>query len=207
MPYTALPARGRNGVPAGHCHAATFKQIHRVQIAETMPKWPRQINLAQSQEDYGIYKVLTFGARTSTFSVIRAGDAARNLRRGPELSRNAWHRVYPRLATNRRQAPQAAACAQTLAAHSGPEQGPPRVKQPLSLNAICPNLSAAFKRCFNTVASRRHGCVQSSHGVPCCQTGRAQRPFAAIMGFEGHVVSDFGAITDIKRRPLALPKR
>lgn len=189
--------------PQAIAMAATFNKHTVYSIAETIAEEGRaKFNLAQSQEDYGIYKGLTFWSpNINIFRDPRWGRGHETYGEDPYLTGTLGTAFIRGLQQTDGKHLKAAACAKHFAAHSGPEQGRHGFNATVSKRDLSETYLPAFKRCV------QHGSVEAVmgaynrlNGVPCCADGTLLNDLLRDQwGFEGHVVSDCGAITDIHR--------
>ncbi len=181
--------------------AASFDEELAEQVADAISTEGRaKFNMQQRQGDTGLYKGLTFWSpNVNIFRDPRWGRGHETFGEDPFLTSRMGVCFIKGIQGHDERFLKAAACAKHIAVHSGPE---------------------SIRHGFNAVVSRRdlyetylpafRACVQEGHveavmsayngvnGVPCsANTLLLEDILRGEWGFEGHVVSDCGAIADI----------
>ena len=103
----------------------------------------------------------------------------------------------------------AAACAKHFAAHSGPEQGRHSFNAVASEKDMRETYLPAFEACVKEAhVEAVMGAYNAVNGVPACCNSRLLKDILRDeWGFEGHVVSDCGAIEDISENHKYAPDK
>lgn len=181
--------------------AATFDEDLAEQVADAVSTEGRaKFNMQQEQGDTGLYKGLTFWSpNVNIFRDPRWGRGHETFGEDPFLTSRMGVRYVAGLQGHDPRFLKSAACAKHIAVHSGPEGIRHGFNAVVSQQDLRETYLPAFKACVQeghveAVMSAYNGV----NGVPCS----ANRELLIDIlrgewGFEGHVVSDCGAIADI----------
>lgn len=181
--------------------AATFDTQLLYKIAQVIAQEARaKYNRFQQQEDYGIYKGLTFWSpNINIFRDPRWGRGHETYGEDPFLSGRLGCAFVKGLQQTDGKHMKAAACAKHFAAHSGPEKGRHSFNSEVKTKDLYETYLPAFEElvCEAQVEAVM-GAYNALNGVPCCANEELLiNILRERWGFKGHVVSDCGAIADI----------
>lgn len=185
--------------------AAMFDEELLEEIAGAIAEEARaKYNLAQKKKDTGAYKGLTFWS--PNINILRdprwgrghetyGEDPYLTARLGVAFIRGLQQRddVTGKLKT--------AACAKHFAAHSGPEGKRHSFNAEVSKKDLFETYLPAFEAAVKEGRVEAvMGAYNALNGTPCCCNGELLNGILrGKWGFQGHVVSDCGAIDDIHR--------
>lgn len=181
--------------------AATFNVPLVQNIANVIAEEGRaKYNTALAQGDRDIYKGLTFWApNINIFRDPRWGRGQETYGEDPYLTSRMGVAFIKGLQQGHGKNLKAAACAKHFACHSGPEEGRHSFDCLVSAKDLEETYLPAFKAavCEGKVEAVM-GAYNALNGVPCCANELLlNKKLREEWGFEGHVVSDCGAIADI----------
>lgn len=200
MPARSGPGRHRHRLPQAIGMAASFNAPLLQQVAEVIATEARaKHHEAARHGDRGIYKGLTFW--TPNINIFRdpAGAGARKPTAKILPHRPAGHRLRQGPAGDHPKYLKAAACAKHFAVHSGPES----LRHSFDARCSQKDLYETYLPAFRALVTEAKvesvmGAYNRTNGEPCCASPTLlQKILREDWGFEGHVVSDCGAIHDI----------
>jgi beta-glucosidase len=187
--------------PQAIAMAASFNTQLLYDIACAISEEARaKYNEAQSKGENGIYQGLTFWSpNINIFRDPRWGRGHETYGEDPYLTGTLGVAFIKGLQQFDGKHMKTAACAKHFAAHSGPEGGRHSFDAAVSKKDLFETYLPAFEMCVKEGRVEAvMGAYNRLNGSPCCanrelliETLREQ------WGFEGHVVSDCGAIMDI----------
>lgn len=188
--------------------AATFDTNLVREIGDAVSTEGRaKFNLFQKQEDHGTYKGLTFWApNVNIFRDPRWGRGHETFGEDPYLTGRMGVSYIKGIQGEDQEHLKAAACAKHYVAHSGPEGCRQGFDSKVSPKDFYETYLPAFRDCV------QEGCVEavmgaynSVNGEICCGSKKLiEDILRGELGFEGHYVSDCGAITGIKEYHMAV---
>lgn len=158
-------------------------------------------NEAQRQGNHERYYGLTFWSpNVNIFRDPRWGRGQETYGEDPYLTSKIAEAFIGGLQGNSKHL-KAAACAKHFAAHSGPEAGRECFNSVISEKDLRETYLAAFENCVkNAGVEAVMGAYNALNGVPCCCNRRLLKGILREeWGFQGHVVSDCGAIHHIAK--------
>lgn len=184
--------------------AATFDEDFLEEVADAISTEARgKFNMQQAQGDSSIYKGLTFWSpNVNIFRDPRWGRGHETFGEDPYLSSRMGVRFVKGLQGHDENYMKAAACAKHMVVHSGPENVRHGFDAVVGKQDLYETYLPAFKACVQEGhVEAVMGAYNRLNGVPCC----ANRELLIDIlrkewGFQGHVVSDCGAIADIYER-------
>ena len=181
--------------------AATFDEDFIEQVADAISTEGRaKFNAQQRFDDADIYKGLTFWSpNVNIFRDPRWGRGHETYGEDPFLSSRMGVRFVQGIQGHDENCLKAAACAKHFAVHSGPEGIRHGFDSKVTRQDLYETYLPAFKACVQEgkVEAVMPG-YNAVNGVPtCCNRELLIDILRNKWGFEGHVVSDCGAIRDI----------
>lgn len=182
--------------------AATFDRDLINEIGSAIATEARaKFNLFQSEKDHGTYKGLTFWSpNVNIFRDPRWGRGHETYGEDPFLTAQMGVSYIKGIQEDNGEHMKAAACAKHFVAHSGPESGRLSFNAKVSLKDFYETYLPAFQACVqegNVEAVM--GAYNAVNGEPCCGSKRLITDILrGELGFEGHVVSDCGAVAEMK---------
>ncbi len=189
--------------PQAICMAAAFNEQLVYDIACAISEEARaKYNEAQSNGEYGIYHGLTFWSpNINIFRDPRWGRGHETYGEDPYLTGTLGVAFIKGLQQSDGKYMKAAACAKHFAVHSGPEAGRHSFDAKASKKDIFETYLPAFERCVKEgKVEAVMGAYNRLNGIPCCANSELLIDILRNRwGFEGHVVSDCSAISDICR--------
>jgi beta-glucosidase len=209
----ALHGVARAGVatvfPQAIAMAATFDTELVHAIGEVISTEGRaKYNEFQRQNDYGIYKGLTFWSpNINIFRDPRWGRGHETYGEDPYLTGMLGVAFIRGVQGDDEEFLKAAACVKHYAAHSGPEASRHGFDSRVSLKDFYETYTPAFRRCVaQAQVEAVMGAYNSINGKICCASPYLiQEVLRDGFGFDGHFVSDCGAISDIYNAHHAVP--
>lgn len=181
--------------------AATFDEDFMEKVADAVSTEGRaKFNMQQAADDNGLYKGLTFWSpNVNIFRDPRWGRGHETFGEDPYLTSRMGVRFVKGLQGHDENYLKAAACVKHFAAHSGPEGVRHSFDAKVSKQDLYETYFPAFKACV------QEGHVEAVMGAYNCVNGSPSCANKELLmdvlrkewGFEGHVVSDCGAIEDI----------
>ncbi len=181
--------------------AATFDEDLIEEIAGAISTEARgKFNLQQAKGDTDIYKGLTFWSpNVNIFRDPRWGRGHETFGEDPYLTSRMGVRFVKGIQGHDERYLKAAACAKHLAVHSGPEGVRHGFDAVVSRQDLYETYLPAFKACIREGhVEAVMGAYNRVNGVPCCANHELiEEIIRDEFGFEGHFVSDCGAIQDI----------
>jgi len=184
--------------------AATFDEDLMEKVGDAVSTEARaKFNMQQAGKDTDIYKGLTFWApNVNIFRDPRWGRGQETFGEDPYLSGRLGVRYVEGLQGHDENYLKAAACAKHLAVHSGPEEVRHEFDVHVSEQDLRETYLPAFEACVKEAKVEAvMGAYNRLDGVPCCGNRRLLIDILRDeWGFEGHVVSDCGALEDFYLR-------
>lgn len=185
--------------------AAMFSQDGMEDIADAIATEGRaKYNMARAHGDRGIYKGLTFWSpNVNIFRDPRWGRGQETYGEDPYLTARLGVR-FVRGLQGRGRYLKAAACAKHMAVHSGPE----RLRHEFDAHVSEKDLRETYLPAFEALVKEAGveavmGAYNRFEGEPCCASRRLMVDILrGEWGFEGHFVSDCGAIADFHMHHL-----
>ena len=181
--------------------AATFDEDLIEEIADAISTEARgKFNLQQAKDDTDIYKGLTFWSpNVNIFRDPRWGRGHETFGEDPYLTSRMGVRFVKGIQGHDEKYLKAAACAKHLAVHSGPEGVRHGFNAVVGRQDLYETYLPAFKACVQEGhVEAVMGAYNRVNGVPCCANHELiEEIIRDEFGFEGHFVSDCGAIQDI----------
>ncbi len=181
--------------------AATFDEDLIEEIADAISTEARgKFNLQQAKDDTDIYKGLTFWSpNVNIFRDPRWGRGHETFGEDPYLTSRMGVRFVKGIQGHDEKYLKAAACAKHLAVHSGPEGVRHGFNAVVGKQDLYETYLPAFKACVQEGRVEAvMGAYNRVNGVPCCANHELiEEIIRGEFGFEGHFVSDCGAIQDI----------
>ena len=185
--------------------AAMFSQDGMEDIADAIATEGRaKYNMARAHRDRGIYKGLTFWSpNVNIFRDPRWGRGQETYGEDPYLTARLGVR-FVRGLQGRGRYLKAAACAKHMAVHSGPE----RLRHEFDAHVSEKDLRETYLPAFEALVKEAGveavmGAYNRFEGEPCCASRRLMVDILrGEWGFEGHFVSDCGAIADFHMHHL-----
>lgn len=181
--------------------AATFHPAFLQEVASVISDEARaKYNEFQRQNDCGIYKGLTFWSpNINIFRDPRWGRGHETYGEDPYLTSRLGVAFIKGIQGDDPQYLKAAACAKHFAVHSGPEKERHHFSADISDKELFETYLPAFEACVKEGGVEA---VMSAYnaldGTPCSANTRLlQTILRERWGFDGHVVSDCGAIADL----------
>lgn len=180
--------------------AATFDEELIEQVADVISTEARaKYNAQKKKEDRDIYKGLTFWApNVNIFRDPRWGRGHETYGEDPWLTSRMGVRFIQGMQKEENGYMKTAACAKHFAAHSGPEGERHTFDAEVSVQDLYETYLPAFRACVQEgKVEAVMGAYNRVNGEPCCGSRTLlQDILREKWGFEGHVVSDCGAIQD-----------
>lgn len=180
--------------------AATFDEDFVEKVADAISTEGRaKFNMQQDHGDMGIYKGLTFWSpNVNIFRDPRWGRGHETFGEDPFLTSRMGVRFVQGIQGHDENYLKAAACAKHFAVHSGPEGDRHGFDAVVSQQDLFETYLPAFKACVQEGRVEAiMGAYNRTNGAPCCgHQELLQQILRKRWGFEGHVVSDCGAIAD-----------
>ena len=180
--------------------AATFDEDFIEQVADAISTEGRaKFNMQQDHGDTGIYKGLTFWSpNVNIFRDPRWGRGHETFGEDPFLTSRMGVRFIQGIQGHDENYLKAAACAKHLAVHSGPEEMRHGFNAVVSRQDLFETYLPAFRACVQEGRVEAvMGAYNRTNGDPCCgHKELLQDILRERWGFEGHVVSDCGAISN-----------
>ncbi len=180
--------------------AATFDEEFIEQVADAISTEGRaKFNMQQAAGDTGLYKGLTFWSpNINIFRDPRWGRGHETFGEDPYLTSRMGIGFVKGLQGHDEKYLKAAACVKHIAVHSGPEGIRHSFNAVVSKQDLYETYLPAFKACVQEghveAVMGAYNCI---NGVPCCGNHELlEEILRGEWGFEGHVVSDCGAIYD-----------
>ncbi|MHB1454022.1 MAG: glycoside hydrolase family 3 C-terminal domain-containing protein [Saccharofermentanales bacterium] len=209
----ALHGVARAGVatvfPQAIAMAATFDADLIFTIGDAISTEGRaKYNEFQRQNDYGIYKGLTFWSpNINIFRDPRWGRGHETYGEDPYLTGVLGVAFVKGIQGDDEAYLKAAACVKHYAAHSGPEASRHGFDSKVSIKDFYETYTPAFRRCVAEAhVEAVMGAYNSVNGELCCASAYLiQEVLRDGFGFDGHFVSDCGAISDIYTAHHAVP--
>ncbi len=184
--------------------AAMWNEKLMRQIAEAVSVEARaKYNKAQKENNYERYYGLTFWSpNINIFRDPRWGRGQETYGEDPCLTSTLALSFIKGLQNNDSTHLRAAACAKHFAVHSGPEEGRHGFNVNIGKKDLRETYLPAFEKCVKDgKVEAVMGAYNAINGVPCCCNNELlDSTLRKEWGFEGHVVSDCGAIRDIYDR-------
>ena len=180
--------------------AATFDEDFMEKVAEAISTEGRaKFNMQQDHGDTGIYKGLTFWSpNVNIFRDPRWGRGHETFGEDPFLTSRMGVRFIQGIQGHDENYMKAAACAKHFAVHSGPEGERHGFNAVVSNQDLFETYLPAFKACVQEgKVEAVMGAYNRTNGEPCCgHKYLLQDVLREKWGFQGHVVSDCGAISN-----------
>lgn len=180
--------------------AASFDEELIEKIADVIATEGRaKYNAQKKAGDRGIYKGLTFWApNVNIFRDPRWGRGHETYGEDPFLTSRMGVRFIKGLQKEEGGYMKAAACAKHFAVHSGPEGQRHSFDAKVSKKDLYETYLPAFRACVQEGhVEAVMGAYNRVNGEPCCGSRTLLKDILRDeWGFEGHVVSDCGAIQD-----------
>ena len=165
-------------------------------------------NKAQREKNYGRYYGLTFWSpNINIFRDPRWGRGQETYGEDPYLTSRLGVAFIKGIQNNGSEHLRAAACAKHMAVHSGPED----IRHGYNVNVSQKDLRETYLPAFEACVREGEveavmGAYNAVNGVPsCCSERLLNDILRNEWGFEGHVVSDCGAIQDIAEKHRYAP--
>lgn len=173
------------------------------EIAEVISTEARaKYNKAQKEGNFERYYGLTFWSpNVNIFRDPRWGRGQETYGEDPYLTSRLGISFIKGLQNNGAKHLRTAACAKHLAVHSGPEDTRHGYNVNVSKKDLFETYLPAFESCVKEgQVEAVMGAYNAVNGVPCCCNDYLlNKVLREEWGFKGHVVSDCGAIYDIKK--------
>jgi len=180
--------------------AATFSPERLFKVAAAIADEARaKYNAARRHEDRGIYKGLTFWTpNINIFRDPRWGRGQETYGEDPYLTSRLGVSFIKGLQGDDPQYMKAAACAKHFAVHSGPESERHEFDAIASPKDMRETYLPAFRDAVKEAKVEAvMGAYNRTNGEPCCASKTLMQDILRDeWGFEGHYVSDCGAILD-----------
>ena len=180
--------------------AATFSPDRLYDVASAIADEARaKYNAARRHEDRGIYKGLTFWTpNINIFRDPRWGRGQETYGEDPYLTSRLGVSFIKGLQGDDPQYMKAAACAKHFAVHSGPESERHEFDAIASPKDMRETYLPAFRDAVKEAKVEAvMGAYNRTNGEPCCASKTLMQDILRDeWGFEGHYVSDCGAILD-----------
>lgn len=181
--------------------AAMWNEKLLFEIAQTISVEARaKYNKAQKEGNYERYYGLTFWSpNVNIFRDPRWGRGQETYGEDPYLTSRLGVAFINGMQNSSSAHMRAAACAKHMAIHSGPEGTRHGYNVDVSEKDLRETYLPAFEKCVKEAKVEAvMGAYNAVDGVPCCCNGRLLNDILRDeWGFDGHVVSDCGAIWDI----------
>ncbi len=187
--------------PQAIAMAAAFNKYLVYDIASATAEEARaKYNVAQKKSEYAIYQGLTFWSpNVNIFRDPRWGRGHETYGEDPYLTGTLGVAFIKGLQYSDGKHMKAAACAKHFAVHSGPEGCRHSFDSKVSKKDLYETYLPAFEMCVKDgKVEAVMGAYNGINGSPCCANRELLTEILRNRwGFEGHVVSDCGAIRDI----------
>lgn len=184
--------------------AAMWNDKFLEEIAQVISTEARaKFNKAQIEKKYKRYYGLTFWSpNINIFRDPRWGRGQETYGEDPYLTSQLGVAFVKGLQNNESEHMKVTACAKHFVAHSGPEDSRHGYNVNASKKDLYETYFPAFERCVKEAKVEAvMGAYNSIDGVPCCCNDYLlNKVLRDDWGFEGHVVSDCGAIHDIFKK-------
>ena len=188
--------------------AASFDEDFVEEVADAISTEGRaKYNMQQKFDDTERYKGLTFWApNVNIFRDPRWGRGHETFGEDPYLSSRLGVRFVQGLQGHDENVYKAAACAKHFAVHSGPED----LRHEFNVDVDKQDLYETYLPAFKACVQEGHvetvmGAYNRVDGAPCCGSSMLlQEILRKEWGFEGHVVSDCGAIKDFYQHHMVV---
>lgn len=184
--------------------AAMWNEKLLFEIAETISVEGRaKYNKAQREKNYERYYGLTFWSpNINIFRDPRWGRGQETYGEDPYLTSRLGLAFIKGLQNDKSEHIRAAACAKHFAVHSGPEESRHGYNVNVSEKDLRETYLYAFEKCVREGKPEAvMGAYNAVNGVPsCCSKRLLNDILRDEWDFEGHVVSDCGAIHDISKK-------
>lgn len=197
---------GRNGratvFPQVIGLAATWNRVLMHRVATVIADEARaKHHAAAAAGRRGQYQGLTFWApNVNIFRDPRWGRGQETFGEDPCLSGELGSAMVRGLQGDHPKYLKTAACAKHFAVHSGPEQARHGFDARPTLKDFAETYLPAFEKLVRNGVEAVMGAYNRTLGEPCCASPRLLRAILrGQWGFQGHVVSDCGAIDDFHR--------
>ena len=165
-------------------------------------------NKAQKEKNYERYYGLTFWSpNINIFRDPRWGRGQETYGEDPYLTSRLGVAFIKGMQNNDSEHMRTAACAKHFAVHSGPEEGRHSFNVEISKKDLFETYLPAFEKCVKEAKVEAvMGAYNAVYGVPCCCNKYLLTDILRKeWGFDGHVVSDCGAICDINENHKYTP--
>jgi beta-glucosidase len=199
----ALHGVGRAGVstvfPQAIALAATFDDALVKQVATSISDEARaQYNIASSKNYYNRYNGLTFWTpNVNIFRDPRWGRGQETYGEDPFLTSLMGVAFVEGLQGDDPNYLKTAACAKHFAVHSGPERVRHEFNAQTSMKDLYETYLPAFEALVKADVEAVMCAYNRTNGEPCCASNfLLDEILRNNWGFDGHVVSDCGAVTD-----------
>ena len=183
--------------------AATFDEDLMEKVADAISTEGRaKFNSQQKYHDTGIYKGLTYWSpNVNIFRDPRWGRGHETFGEDPYLTSRMGVRFIQGIQGHDENYLKAAACAKHFAVHSGPENLRHSFDAVVSKQDMYETYLAAFQACVQEGhVEAIMGAYNRLNGKPCCgHPELLQDILRKKWGFQGHVLSDCGAIQDFHK--------
>lgn len=184
--------------------AASFDKNLVKEVAECIAIEGRaKYNQFQKQEDYGIYKGLTYWSpNINIFRDPRWGRGHETFGEDPYLTGTMGKAFIEGLQGDDEEYLMTAACVKHLAVHSGPEKKRHELNAEVTSKELYETYLPAFEMCVKEAqAEGAMGAYNRTNGEPCCGSFYLIRDLLrGEWGFEGYYVSDCWAIRDFHEK-------
>jgi beta-glucosidase len=188
--------------------AATFDEDFVEEVADAISTEGRaKYNMQQTYDDTERYKGLTFWApNVNIFRDPRWGRGHETFGEDPYLTSRLGVRFVKGLQGHDEEVYKAAACAKHFAVHSGPED----LRHQFNVDVDKQDLYETYLPAFKACVQEGHvetvmGAYNRVDGEPCCGSHLLlQDILREEWGFQGHVVSDCGAIKDFYQHHMVV---
>ena len=156
-------------------------------------------NISQSKGIKDQYTGLTFWSpNINIFRDARWGRGYETYGEDPFLTGHIGKAFVSGLQGNNPKYLKVAACAKHFAVHSGPEKDRHHFNATVSKQDLNETYLPAFKDLVDANVEIVMCAYNKVNGEPCCGSNSLQKILRQDWGFKGHIVSDCGAINDIK---------
>ena len=179
--------------------AAAFDDELIGRIADVISTEGRaKYNMYQAQEDYGIYKGLTYWSpNVNIFRDPRWGRGQETYGEDPYLTGKLGAAFVHGLQGDDERYLKTAACAKHFAAHSGPEALRHEFDAVVSPQDMAETYLPAFKELVDAGVEGFMGAYNRTNGEPCCGSKTLLVDLLrGEWGFDGYITSDCWAISD-----------
>ncbi|HHU84262.1 MAG TPA: glycoside hydrolase family 3 protein [Clostridiales bacterium] len=191
--------------------AATWDEDLLAEIATAISIEGRaKYNKAKEKDEIAQYHGLTYWSpNINIFRDPRWGRGQETYGEDPYLTGKLACAFIENLQNNGAKHLRAAACAKHFAVHSGPEKGRHSFNAEVSEKDLVETYLPAFEKCVRKAKVEAvMGAYNAVNGTPaCCNEYLLTEILRKKWGFEGHVVSDCGAIFDISENHKYAPNK